>query len=101
MSDHTDVMEAIKDLARLATDLIIHDAIGLDKPLQMEGKRSIRIVAGDRVRVVGIVVPILLHVLPELPANAEVVECRGTIYSTNLQIDVRMLDTDQLLTVNL
>lgn len=101
MSDHTDVMEAIKGLARLATDLIVHEAIWLDKPLQLEGKRSIRIAAGDRVRVVGRIIPILLHVLPELPANAVVVECRGTIYSTNLQIDVRMLETEQLLTIQL
>lgn len=101
MSDHTDVMEAIRDLARLATETMPLAAIWLEKPLQMEGKRSIRIAAGDRVRVVGTVVPILLHVLPELPANAVVVECRGTIYSTNLQIDVRMLENDELLTIQL
>lgn len=103
MSDHTDVMEAIAGICRLSTETMPLAAIWLEKPLQMAGKRSIRIQKGCVVRVengslVDIPVTDYTH---QFDATHMVTECRGTIYSTDLQITVRDLKTNELSTIKL
>lgn len=100
---HTDpVLEAIEDVARLSTDLIPLAAIWLEKPLQMEGKRSIRIAEGDKVRVEWAIYSwIVVDVMPAKPATHVITACRGTVYSTLLEVDVKDLKTGELLTIKL
>ncbi len=99
------VFEAIAALSRLATDTMPLAAIWLEKPLQMAGKRSIRITAGDLVRAETNLLCEgrfwLVDCSPLLPPTHEITECRGTIYSTDLQITVRDLKTNELLTIKL
>ncbi len=99
------VFEAIAALSRLATDTMPLAAIWLEKPLQMAGKRSIRIAKGDLVRAETNLLCEsrfwLVDCSPINPPTHEITECRGTIYSTDLQVILRDLKTNELLTIKL
>lgn len=99
MTNHESVLDAIVGITRLSTELMPLDAIWLEKPLQMANKRSIRIAAGDEVYVarLGILVDCdWIH-----SASHVITECRGTTYSTLLEIDVKDLKTGEILTIKL
>jgi hypothetical protein len=95
---HDPVFEAIANLSRLATDLMPLNAIWLEKPLQMEGKRSIRITKGDLVRVKWN--ELIDCTKATLPTH-EIIECRGNLYNTMFEVDLRDLKTNEPLTIKL
>lgn len=103
MTNHESVLDAIAGIARLSTELMPLAAIWLERSLLMEGKRSIRIAAGDKVRIQGYVSfpPYLADVYTDRPATHVITECRGTLYSTLLEIDVKDLKTGEILTIKL
>lgn len=97
-----DVFEAIADLSRLSTDLIVHESIFLDEALQMPEKRCRRIMAGDAVRVEnGKLVNCVYSSALLFPATHVITECRGTIYSTLLEVECRDLNTNEVITIKL
>lgn len=96
------VFGAIADLSRLATDLVVMESIGLEKPLRMEGKCSTRLKKGDKVRVACMdTYPILDDIYEHLAATHEITECRGNLYNTIFEVDLRDLKTGELLTIKL
>lgn len=105
----TNVFKAIADLTRLSTEVMPLAAIWLDKPLQTARKRTIRITKGDMVRVnKGYLPGDLLkydYCLGDVKENAAathvILECKGTIYSGNLQVICEDLDTQEIITVKL
>lgn len=101
MTNHESVLDAIVGITRLSTELMPLDAIWLEKPLQMEGKRSIRIAAGDKVMVFAGQLINCHESDPDLQATHVITECRGTLYSTLLEIDVKDLKTGEILTIKL
>lgn len=97
------VFEAIADLSRLSTELVVLNAIWLEKPLQIAQKRSIRITKGDMVRVMAAYGDEchLMDCTPLLPPTHVITQCRGTIYSTLLEVECRDLNTNELITIKL
>jgi hypothetical protein len=99
---HNDVFSAIADLASLATDLIVHESIILDYPLQTARKRTKVIRKGDMVRVMNMGDEChLIDCTDQLDPTHVILECKGTIYSGDLQIDCEDLDTQEIITVKL
>ena len=103
---HNDVFEAIAAYSRLATDIMPLEAIWLDKPLQTARKRTSRITKGDMVRVImgcdgqGEEAS-LADCTDGLPPTHLILECKGTIYSGDLQIVCEDLDTQHIIIVKL
>lgn len=96
------VLEAIAAVARLSTDLIVHESIFLDEPLQMPHNRSRRIRLGCRVRVEnGKLVDCVYKDALSFPATHVITECRGTIYQTLFEVDCRDLETNEVITIKL
>jgi len=92
------VFEAIANLSRLATDLMPLNAIWLDIPLQMGDKRSIRISAGDSVRIRK---GELFDSTQYDGVTHQITACRGNLYNTMFEVDLRDLKTNELLTIKL
>lgn len=96
------IFEAIADIARLTTDLIELESIGLDASLRTARGRTWRLIKGDMVRVAYTGPrPYLVDVIDDLPATHLVLQCKGTIYSTDLQVVCEDLDTEEIVTVKL
>lgn len=99
---HNDVFEAIAGITRLSTEVMRLDAIWLDKPLQTGRRLTRRILRGDMVRVaIDANGYYLTNCGDELPPTHLILECKGTIYSGDLQVICEDLDTQELITVKL
>lgn len=103
MNDHEFILDAISGVSRLSTEQMELAAIWLEKPLQMASKRSIRIAKGDEVHVMypELAMAWLADVTDRNPATHVITLCRGTIYSTLLEVDVKDLKTGEILTIKL
>lgn len=101
MTTHESILQAIEGVSQLSTEQMELAAIWLDKPLQMEGKRSIKIAPGDRARVFAGQLINCHESDPDLQATHIVTHCRGTIYSTLLEVEVRDMKTNEVLTIKL
>jgi hypothetical protein len=103
MNNHEEILEAIAGVSRLSTEQMELAAIWLEKPLQMASKRSIRIAPGDEVRVRRdyLAGPCLVDCTEILQPTHVITFCRGTIYSTLLEVDVKDLKTGEILTIKL
>lgn len=100
--DTKDVFDAIANLSRLSTDLIVYESMGLDYPLQMPHNRSRRIRAGCLVRVDNRkLVDCVYNDALSFPATHVITECRGTIYQTLFEVECRDLATNELITIKL
>lgn len=98
------VFEAIANLSRLSTELVVLNAIWLEKPLQMAQKRSIRIHKGCIVKVENgqlMDIPFLVDHLCLSQVTHIITECRGTIYQTLFEVDCRDLETNEVIIIKL
>jgi hypothetical protein len=103
------IFKAISALSRLATELMPLPAIWLDKPLQMEGKRSIRIAAGDCIRVDAtnnyndptFNRALLIDCGEHYGPTHEITALRGNLYNTMFEVDLKDLKTGDLITITL
>ena len=92
------VFEAISDLASLSTDLVIMESIPLDRFIQTARKRTMLLRKGDMVRVEH---DQLVDCDHNNPPTHLILECRGTIYSGDLQMDCEDLNTQEIIIVKL
>ena len=99
---HSDVFEAIAGICRLSTELVTLNAIWLEKPLQTARNRTCRLEKGCLVRVMQYGDEChLMDCTDTLDPTHLIIECKGTIYSGDLQVICEDVITGDLITVKL
>jgi hypothetical protein len=93
------IFDSLIDLDKSLKQTMPLAAIWLNKPVQLNDKRTVRIEAGDRLRVEKNAISDVC--LPEKPATHEVLGCYGNIANTVLYFDLKNLETNELLTLKI
>lgn len=93
------IFDSFADLGKSFSKIMPLAAIWMtDKPIQMEGKRSVRIEKGDRLRIEN---SSIVDVIEDLPATHKVIGCYGNIANSILFFELENLETKETLKLNI
>jgi len=93
------LFESLIDLNKSFQKTMPLAAIWFDHPISVVGKRTVRIEAGDRLRIENNAIAEIS--LPDRQATHEVLGCYGNISNTVLYFDLKDLKTNELFTLKI
>lgn len=90
------IFGSLPDLANSFNKIMTLQAIYLIKPVRTSNGTTVRIEAGNKIRVKD---NWIIDISPDAPATHEVLQCKGNITSTVLEFELQDLETKEISTL--
>lgn len=95
MSEQT-ILKSLPDLGNSFNKIMPLQAIWLHKPVRTSNGTTVRIEAGNKIRVEN---NWIVDISPDQPATHEVIKCMGNIANTVLEFELMDLENNELTTL--